>query len=167
MGMIYRYKTNARIRASAQVAGEVCEEIARNGNLTPKALVDASRPEDAPLHGEFEWNDSVAAERYRETQASHIIRCIEVVPEQTEHPVRAFISLPTPDAESEDGEESQDRPKQSYHSINVVMRSRDNREVMLAQAFRELVAIRRKYVGFIELADVFEAIDALANKRVA
>ena len=55
--MVYKWKDAARIKSDAQTAGEICEKLEKNGGLTAKRLVDESRPEDAPLHKEFEWND--------------------------------------------------------------------------------------------------------------
>ena len=42
---------------------------ANDGKLYPRAVVDAARPAGSPLHGSFEWDDSVAAESYRIEQA--------------------------------------------------------------------------------------------------
>ena len=162
--MIYKLRRNARIKAGAQVAGEVCEEIERKGKLTPKALVDASRPEDAPLHDEFEWDDAIAAEAYREEQAGYIIRSIEVVPEATEHPVRAFVSVTTI---SEDDEDAPQRPKYEYRSVNTLMRSTEGRNFVLARAMRELASFRLKYLALSELAEVNEAIEKLLTAQVA
>lgn len=153
--MIYKIKHGSHLRTNAQVVGEVCEKLSERGELTPQALVDVSRPEDAPLHNEFEWDDAVAAEAYRCDQARYIIRSIEVVPESTERPVRAFVSLPTViDGDADEGE-----PRQNYQHVNVAMRDADSREAILAQAYKELASFRRKYVGLMELADVFAAIE--------
>lgn len=71
----YSYKLPGIAKVDAQIAGEVCMSLKESEQgLTPKTLVEASRPDDAPLHDEFEWNDSVAAELYREKQAGHLIR---------------------------------------------------------------------------------------------
>jgi hypothetical protein len=63
--MVYKWKDAARLKTDAQTAGEICEKLEKNGGLTAKRLADESRPEDAPLHKEFEWNDATAAEAYR------------------------------------------------------------------------------------------------------
>lgn len=146
---IYRWKTGARSPVSAQIAGEVCADLERNGNLTPRALVDVSRPEDAPLHDAFEWDDAVAAERYRETQAGYIIRSVEVVVQENKEPVRAFVSVTT-------GKEA--RP---YSSIEHVLVRSDSRALLLEQARMELQTFKRKYQQLTELAGVFAAIDLL------
>ena len=52
----YTWLAGSRHKVDAEVAGRVCEELERNGGLTAERLVEASRPEDAPLHKEFEWD---------------------------------------------------------------------------------------------------------------
>lgn len=150
--MIYKWKSGARAPVSAQVAGEVCEQMSAKGKLTPKALVDASRPEDAPLHKAFEWDDQKAAECYRESQAAYIIRSIEVKREDVTEPVRAFFSVP-----KEGGTSYQ------YHSVDTILRSTDSRESLLEAAKRELEAFTRKYDQLVELAEVIEAAERLLS----
>lgn len=147
--MQYRWKSGARAPVPAQVAGEVCERLSAEGRLTPRELVDESRDEDAPLHKAFEWNDAKAAEAYRETQASYIIRSVEIVREDVSGPVRAFVSLEV----GEDG-------ARTYQSIEPTLRDAEGRDAVLAAARRELEAFRRKYGTLKELADVLDAIDA-------
>ena len=70
---------------SAEIAGEVCQKLSESKTgLTAKSLVDASRDENAPLHNEFEWNDNIAAEKYREEQAASIIRHLIIIRTDTE-----------------------------------------------------------------------------------
>lgn len=147
---VYKWKTGSHVRVDAQVAGDECARLERMGRLTPPELVDASRAEDAPLHGCFEWNDEVAAERYRETQAGYIIRSIEVVPSGMTEPVRAFVSIV----------ESDERPR--YVNTVVAVSEPDTREIVLQQALAELRAFERKYSGLQELAAVLDAIREVA-----
>jgi hypothetical protein len=65
----------------AQTAGSELDRIRRrDGTIKPAAVVDEARPEDAPLHPAFEWRDLVAAEQWREHQASTLIKVVRVVP---------------------------------------------------------------------------------------
>ena len=50
-------------KTDASVVAKVTTELEAKNMLTAHNLVDVSRPEDAPLHGEFEWNDEIAAEK--------------------------------------------------------------------------------------------------------
>ncbi len=147
--MIYNWKAGTRSKVSAQVAGEVCAELEREGELTPEALVDASRSEGAPLHEAFEWNDSVAAEQYRTHQARYIIRSLETEVEPARQRTRAFVTL------------ERTKGTHEYHSIEAVFRNEGDRESLLARAKAELRALKRKYETLAELRDVFDAIDAL------
>ena len=65
----------------AQTAGSELDRIRRrDGTIKPAAVVDEARPEQAPLHPAFEWRDPVAAEQWREHQASKLIKVVRVVP---------------------------------------------------------------------------------------
>lgn len=49
------------------------------GYLTASAVVEAARDPSSPLHGEFEWDDSEAAVRYRLYQARTLIRRVRLL----------------------------------------------------------------------------------------
>lgn len=146
----YQWKRGSFMSGDAQKAGEVCQMLERRGDLTPKALVDESRAEDAPLHGMFEWNDAEAAEKYREAQARQIIHSIEVVAVGDSKPVKAFVSLRV------GGQERR------YQSTEIALSRPDSREMVLREALAELRAFERKYARFEELADVIAAIRTVA-----
>lgn len=72
------------------------------GKLTPKLVVAAARDETNPLHRRFEWDDSVAGERWREEQAHELIRSVRIVykratPDQPEQKIRAYQAVRTSD----------------------------------------------------------------------
>lgn len=148
---ITKWKTGSCIKADPNVAEHVFDELASTVGLTPKNLLDASRNEDAPLHKEFEWDDSVAAEKYRENQAGHLIRSIviESVPEKKEERpviVRAFMQAGT----------------ENYEPIHLIISDESKMAVMLQRALRELQAFRAKYAILKnELPQIFAVIDEL------
>jgi hypothetical protein len=67
-----------------QNALDALTEIEQTLGLTPKNVVDESRDPSATLHPCFEWNDDVAAEKFRLNQASTLIRAIKVTIEDVE-----------------------------------------------------------------------------------
>ena len=142
----YMVKAGARLPVSPQVAGKTLQRLADKNMLTPRNLVEESRPKDAPLHKCFEWDDTVAAERWRETQAAYIIRSITVTVEESEEPTRAFV------ATISDG-------SHVYEEVGVVLRRADSREMLLQDAKREMVAFQRKYKQLSELSGVFKSMD--------
>ena len=145
--MVYQWKTGSQHKVAASVAGEVVAKLAEENRLNASELVDESRPEDAPLHSEFEWNDSVAAEKYREDQARGIIRHLTVKFEQDneEYQTRAFFIL---------------RPEEkNYEPVQLILRDEDKHKMLLEQAKGELKAFKAKYTGLIELAKVIDTIE--------
>ena len=149
--MVYEWKTASYIKIDANIAGKQCEELEKTVGLTPKNLLNANRDETAPLHNEFEWNDGIAAEKYRENQARHIIACLCVRAETTSgeqsEPVRAFLKTIS-DCE--------------YQSLNVILQSADSHSAMLATALRELKAFQNKYKMLSELKPLFDVMEDIA-----
>lgn len=145
---MYEFKKGSHIKADANIAGAMCEQLENSIGLTPKNLLDANRDEKAPLHDCFDWNDGEAAEKWREQQARHIINCLCLKTETTEQtPVRAFFNI----------------EKVSYESTNVILRQEDKRTALLEQALREARVFEAKYQTLTELQPVFDAIDKVVQ----
>lgn len=145
--MVYQWKPGSRHSVSAQVAGEMCAELEKDGRLNAQTLVDVNRPEDAPLHSCFEWNDSLAAEEWREHQARNIINSITVVTMPGQEPVRAYFNIHT--------------KLPNYESVQAIVQQEDKYQLLLEMAKKELSAFTRKYKQLSELSKVFDAINEL------
>lgn len=129
---------------------KVKQEIDKLGeSFTMHDIVDMARGEDHFMHDMFEWDDSIAGEKYREQQAGLIVRMLVFRDEETEKPtpVRVFYS-------------ASDEPRK-YSPTTVIIRQPDAYKTLLEQALIELRAFQRKYSSLSELSDVFDAIDAL------
>lgn len=150
--MVFQWKQGSRIKADAQQAGALCSRLEAEGRLTAKALLDESRDEDSPLHGEFEWDNGIAAEKYRENQARHIINCLVTVHESAA-PTRSFFNVEYKTAE--------------FRSVTAIMQDADGQDQLLSLALRELDAFKRKFNSLSELAAVFAAIEEIQEKRPA
>lgn len=158
---VYQWKSGSRLEhLDAQAVGQELEAIqARDGGITPSAVVEAARPPESTMHGAFEWDDAKAAEEYRREQARHLLRSIVVVRvEQAEiRPVRAFVVV---------SRETGDNTKTTqYLDIGTVMQDEELRRQALEAAKRELAAFRRKYEDLQELAEVLQAIDRVLALR--
>lgn len=150
--MVYEWKSNSRIKAKPEKAAAVFEELERKGELTPAMVVEVSRPKNAPLHGEFQWVDKIAAEEYRKIQAQHLIMCLVVRDETDEvesRPVRAFFPV-------EEGG--------GYTHITRIISDEDMHQVLLDKAAKELEAVQRKYQDLVECRPVVEAIQTFVRE---
>ena len=147
--MTYKWKPNSRIGINAETAGAVMDSLEQRGALTAKNLLDESRPAEAPLHNEFEWDDVKAAEEYRLQQARHIINCLLIEDDSQQETVRAFFNL----AES----------APEYRSIRTIMSDETQSDALLQLAIQELQAFERKYAQISKFKALFAEIDRLTD----
>ena len=155
--MIYERKYSWRTshNVSADVVGKVMEEIeARDGEVTKEAFLEASRPEDSPTHKCFEWDDSVAAEKYRLNQAYHVILDLEVSVEEKTSPSPAFVNV----IQKTSSESAK------YKSLAVAMSDDEMRINVIRNALAEFKSVEKKYDHLMELSGIFTAIDS-AERR--
>ena len=110
-------------------------ELANPKNeITPRGLWELARAKDHPLHGEFEWDDTIAADAYRDEQARHLLRLrISVVHE--ERIIDAPICVRSPEAESGDS---------SYTRTTRIASDADrSRQVLQEELRRAMAAVER------------------------
>lgn len=154
----YSWKTGVMFPVKAEVAADTIKNLQASlgkSTITAKELLDASRDENAPLHDCFEWDDSVAAEKFRQDQARRIIIGIEVTKSETiPTTTRLFVNV-VPTAAKKQGE---------FATIFQAMVVDDWRKQVLMDALKELRSFQRKYSVYKELADVCTAIDTFADK---
>ena len=131
-------------------AQRVAEEIVGIGEApTPQEIVDRARDENAELHKCFEWNDGVAAEKYRLVQARYVVHHLVIEENQVpqDRPeIRVFYKT---DARAESG----------YQQTRLIVKDDDKYAQLLKQAYAELRAFKVKYACLQELAEIFALID--------
>lgn len=128
------------------------------GVLLPSTVVDAARDAASPLHGQFEWDDSEAAERYRLWQARQLIRVTVrmIKPEEPNSAARVFVSLSTDRNESG-----------GYRVLADVLSNERMRAQLMEDARIEMRAFQRKYSDLTELANVFVAMEKAMQQTAA
>jgi len=150
--MVYQWKFAMGI--PAQMAGEELERIEEeHGRVTPELVLEESRDEGSTLHNCFEWNDSVAAEKYRLRQAKCIISNLTVIVDEKKQsaPVRAFVNI----------EKEAPAKKGKFVNIVTAMNDENSRQIVLDRALSELKEFRKKYKDLKELSGVFAEVDKL------
>lgn len=145
--MAVEWKIKGIYKANAQA---VYDEINSIGSeYTPADIVEKAKDEETELHKCFEWDDGIAANKYRIAQAGNIVRCLVVVREQVgerELPrTRAIVST--------------NKRENTYEPVTVTVTHRENYDRLLEEALRELNAFRRKYANIRELDAVLDEID--------
>lgn len=147
----YEFKLPGVHKVKAEVAGRICQELSESdGGLTPQRLVDVSRDEAHPLHKEFEWDDSLAAEMYRRSQAAKLIRDIVIVREDGDkHKDRQFVIT--------------NQREGSYVRMDVALNNEDWKDNLLKQAKNDMISFIAKYRRLQELTNVIEPMKDLLD----
>lgn len=138
------WKIKGIFKADAQ---RVADEIGEN-SITPKQVLEKARNDkNSELHKCFEWNDGIAAEKYRLIQARKIIINLAYVQkEKTDEPVRCFQIT---------------REKSVYMPTKQFLVNNDEYQDLLKRAKVELESFKRRYATLSELETVFEAIESI------
>lgn len=155
----FSWKAGTQFPVNPKVAADTIKNLQhRLGRdiITAKELLDESRDPNAPLHSCFEWDDSVAAEKYRLEQARKLIASVEVryVDDKKQtSPVRCFVNVQSV------------APKREGHFafIETVLQNPDYRKQMLSNALIDLRNFQKKYSDLKELSGVNKAIDEFAE----
>jgi len=123
------------------------------GELTTKAVVDESRDEHAALHICFEWDDAVAAEKYRQRQAGDMIRCLVTIHKDDDDSkpiiVRSIV-----------------KTTEKYEPITVSIKSEEKYAVLIQDAINDIHWFKRKHSALAEMASVISAMDEFEEKVV-
>lgn len=113
---------------------------------TPENIVEYARNPESELHKCFEWNDTVAAEKYRIEQARQVLRTLVIKQEnkQDKPPLRLFYKT---------------NQREEYKPINLIVKQDNEYQSLLKRAQDELRAFKRKYSFLTELEEILELID--------
>ena len=135
---------------------KVVDELNSIGtSFSAKDVVNKARDPKTELHKCFEWNDAVAAEKYRESQARTVVGNLKITvikgPSKQPEPIDIrYYSMAS--------------ARGNYEPTEIIVRNQDKFDMLKEQALRELQTFRKKYAALNGLEAVFDAIDAvLAN----
>ena len=139
---------------SVRIADELLALRNNDGVINPAHVVRWARENTGSrLHESLEWDDSVAAERFRREQVRTLI-AIHVV--DATDGSRKLISLSI-DRNASGG----------YRPIEEVMNTASLREVMLKDALAELDRVQKKYEKLQELERVWIAASQVRERRTS
>ena len=158
----YQWIDGARYGIDANIVGEELARIQeQNGVTTPDAVVDAARPDDAPLHTVFEWRDEVAAESYRKWQARRVIKSVRVIYEETKEPQRVYVHVPTQQ------KDSLGLKTGGYQPVSVVVQRPDMYAMAISELQRKFNAARDGLESLKKAASEAPDTDAERMARIA
>jgi hypothetical protein len=112
------------------------------GALNAELVVGVASNPEHPLHSRFEWDDTIAAHKYRLDQAGQLLRVMFVVDLKKPTDMRAFVAV-----------KGQESHKADYVPTREAMEDEFTRKLVLASMKREWMTYKRKYDHMVEFAD--------------
>lgn len=153
--MKYKYKDKAFTIVKAQIVGDTLNEIfeQNDGVVLTSTVVKSATPKRSPIHDCFEWDNNIAAKKFRERQAADLLRWIVIVKESNDEDsepleVRAFVSV-----ESEGG--------RYYTTIGRAAKDKDVYDSIERQAYNDYMALYHKYKDLKLFRQVNKELDKI------
>ena len=116
-------------------------------------MLENSRQKTALLHKCFEWNDSLAAEKYRKAKRerlSEILLWLTLVNQKIKLPLERLSTL-------------QKNEQKCFVSVKTALQDLEMRDEVLRNAISELSAFKQKYQNLKQLSKVLSAIDEVTE----
>lgn len=133
-------------------AEDVVAELSKINSdaITPEQVLDAARDENSLLHQFFEWDDSVAAEKYRKSQAQQmLLKITYVTDDEDTKPKRYFHNISYSTGE--------------YHPVEFIFKHEDAYEMLKKRAIDYLRVAQNKFAEVKELQAVWDAIQQVLD----
>jgi hypothetical protein len=162
MQRVIKWRTPGFFKGIApEVAAEEIDACANtDGYIDPSVVVERARPEDGMLHECFEWNDSVAAGKWREDQARSLISNLVIINIEDDGKetsvVRRFVHIC-----------QHEQRTGGYVRVEIALNREQDRDYLLRRAREELRSFTVKYESISELASVNSVINGFLSGDAA
>lgn len=146
---IYEWKNGRSYKQNPQKVGEFIEKTeGKEGNIIPQRLVELAKNPKCILHEMFTWDDDIAAERFRESQARDILGSLKyTITELGVEQIRAFVNI------------RNDTEGSVYKSTERVLSNPSDLQYVIEQAKKELLAFTNKYKKWSALEKTIELVE--------
>lgn len=147
---IIKWSLKDIFKADATKCYEEIQEIGEE--VKPEQVIERAKDKGSELHKCFDWNNSVAADKWRLHQArsvlNHLIVIKHEVDDEKSEPVQFRVMMKNNRSESS-----------GYKQTIVMVKDEDEYKKLLEQAYSELRAFKQKYQCLSELSEILALID--------
>lgn len=141
------WKMESLYKADATKVASELESLGTEYTLSD--VVEKARDTHSEMHSCFEWDDTVAGQKYRESQAGKMIRQLVIVKDNDGEPEKTNIRLIV----------STGKRDNTYTPTKLIVKKQDEYEALLERALAELRAFKQKYSTLSELDEIMGLID--------
>ena len=135
--------------ADAQLVGEELEKLELAGEITSEIVLDFARKNpESETYKCFEWDDSIAGEKFRRYQATHIMSSIAIkIKEEPVETQRVYVSVRT----------SSDKVRK-FKNIKEVLKNDEEYRQLVNKAKDDFINCKEKYERLLEKDDLKDVI---------
>lgn len=145
----WKHTGTSFMKADAQLVGEELEKLEFAGELIADEVLKFARNNpDSELYKCFEWDDSIAGEKYRKMQSSGILSSISVtIKEEPKETQRVYVSVKT----------SLDNTRK-FKNIKEVVKNDEEYQQLIDRAKKSFVRCKEEYETLLQKDDLKEII---------
>jgi len=136
-----------QFKADPQKVWNELQDIGKE--YTPQDVLNYARNPQTELHKCFEWDDTIAAEKWRKQQARWVCNSLVVTVIEEERPQVTFRVI------------QHDTEDKIYRPVVLTVQNEDQYGRLLDMAKRELKAFKDRYAEIVELRNVIEEIERI------
>jgi hypothetical protein len=113
-------------------------EKSPDGGVTAHQILEASRPEDAPLHSQFTWNDGAAAKKHRVDEARKLLRLIQIeyLPGKKTRELQSLVI------------NIENKNERKYYKVEKILTDKNLKKRAIKQILKELRSLVDKYKSY-------------------
>ena len=134
-------------RGNAEVVYHEIQELGES--YTSEDIVEKAKDPTTELHKCFDWDDTIAAAKWRKHTARLICCSLKVVVESEDSEPVLFRLI------------ENDKTEMAYKPVTFTVRLEDDYQRLLKQAKAELASFKNRYKKIVELENVIDEIDAI------
>lgn len=145
--------TSINFKADANKVGQELEKIESRKKINIDNIINFAKTNtNSELHKCFEWDDSIAGEKYRRNQCSQILASISiVVDKEQKETLPKYVNIKI------------GNQKTSYKNIISVLNNNNDYETLVNKYEKELYICNEKYKKIINLKDRKEILLSIYN----
>jgi phage pi2 protein 07 len=148
------YKTTNKITKERI---DVLLRLKKESGLTAESVIAEAKKKKSPLHELFEWDDTIAGEKWRLQQARVFINEVKILIDTKEYYAFENVSLDTNEIEN---------PCREYMERQEIIQTPALRQQVMMSAYNQLLYWKAKYeqYQFTEFSNLMHAIDSIKPK---
>jgi hypothetical protein len=155
---------NIQYKITEKYTKKVIDEIVKiekENELTAENLLEAAKNTNNPLHGFFDWDNSIAGTKWRLQQARIIINEVKII---VNHKERYAFECVQVKIKSKTIDNKGALTKRVYKPILEILSKEEYRKQIIQAALENIVYWKEKYSEYSEFNPIFVSIDKVKSK---